>query len=77
MVEFALTPADRAYLDTAFTYNPPMGDQEKRYQEIRTVFRTAAETILRTCPPSRERSIALTQLEISMMMANASIAREI
>ena len=33
------------------------------------------QAILRNCPPSRERSLALTKLEESLFWANAAIAR--
>lgn len=71
-----LSPEDRAYLDRTFTYHPPVGDQRDRYTAIRAAARTTAETILLMCPPSRERSLALSSLEIAVMWANASIARK-
>lgn len=43
---------------------------------IRAAARIAAETILLMCPPSRERSLALTNLEQAVMWANASVARQ-
>lgn len=70
-----LTPADVAYLARAFTYHPPVGNQVDRYALIRAQTHRLAETILLTCPPTRERASALTRLEEAMMWANASIAR--
>lgn len=58
-----------------FTYHPPKGDQAARYNHLRAVARSLALDIASTCPPSRERSIALTKLEEAVMWANASIAR--
>ena len=47
--------------------------------EVIETFRGAAiglgEHILRVCPPSRERSLAITNLEQTVMWAVASIAR--
>jgi hypothetical protein len=43
--------------------------------EIRDTAKHLAELLLRRCPASRERSLALTKLEESVMWANASIAR--
>ena len=34
-----------------------------------------AATILELCPESRERSVALTELETAVFWANASVAR--
>lgn len=70
-----LSDEDRAYLDRTFTYHSPTGDQAGRYVAIRASARIAAETILLMCPPSRERSLALTNLEQAVMWANASVAR--
>lgn len=68
---------DKAYADIAhrFTYHPPKGDQPHRYNYLRQQAYTLAIDILRNCPESRERSLALTKLEEAIMWANASIAR--
>lgn len=70
-----LSAEDRAYLDKTFAHHPPNYEQAERYQTIRTQFRALAEILLLTCPPSRDRSVALTNLETAMFWANASIAR--
>lgn len=57
-----------------FTYHPPFGDQPHRYQEIRLHARNLAERINSCCPESREKSLALTNLQQAVMWANASIA---
>lgn len=62
-------------LDNNFTYHPPFGDQAQRYTELREDAGSFAALILQKCPESRERSLALTKLEESVMWANASIAR--
>lgn len=62
-------------IEARFTYHPLKAGQQERYQEIRAVARDVAITILQSCPESRERSLALTKLEESVMWANASIAR--
>ena len=58
-----------------FTYHAPKDDQPERYTYLRHVAETLAVDILRNCPPSRERSLALTKLEEAIFWANASIAR--
>jgi hypothetical protein len=67
-----MTPED---LQKRFTYHPPKGDQAHRYELIRDIARNFAETIDRLAPDSREKSLAVTHLEESVMWANAAIAR--
>jgi len=62
-------------VDRLFTYHPPYGNQSDRYEELRRLGKHLARIMLTLCPPSRERSIALTKLEEAIMWANASIAR--
>jgi hypothetical protein len=62
-------------LENNFTYHPPKGDQQERYVRLRDEAKGLAGTILDLCPDSRERSVALTNLEQAVMWANASIAR--
>lgn len=62
-------------LENAYTYHAPKGDQIERYQDIRSAVRKVADLINKSCPPSRERSLAFTKLEEAVMWANASIAR--
>ena len=57
------------------SYHRPHGDQQERYGEIRNTARGFADILIRCCPESRELSIALTQLEDTVMWANAAIAR--
>jgi len=64
-----------AALETNFVYHSPKDDQPARYQLLRDAAKQGAELIFRNCPPSRERSLAITKLEESVMWANASIAR--
>lgn len=73
--EIEIPNADTEYILNRFTYHPPKGDQAARYNHLRAVARSLALDIASTCPPSRERSIALTKLEEAVMWANASIAR--
>jgi hypothetical protein len=61
--------------DNVFRYHPPIGDQEDRYALLRAKAREVAELVLELVPPSRERSLALTNLEQAGFWANAGIAR--
>lgn len=62
-------------IENNFTYHPPFGTQGVRYGEIRTAAKTLAYLFEFHCPNSRERSLAMTKLEESVMWANAAIAR--
>jgi hypothetical protein len=61
-------------LEISYTYHSPKGDQPERYVEIREAAKNLAKTILECAPPSRERSVALTQIELGVTMANKAIA---
>lgn len=58
-----------------FTYYVPSEDQTRRYVELRAAYLQLALKINELCPDSREKSVALTELETSQFWANASIAR--
>lgn len=66
---------DLETIENNFTYHSPKQDQPERYEQIRSKAKELALLILGCCPDSRERSIAFTQLEDTVMWANASIAR--
>jgi hypothetical protein len=66
---------DRARAKKDFSYHAPKEDQIPRYNDIREMAHAFALSLLQNCPPSRERSLALTNLEQAVMWANASIAR--
>jgi hypothetical protein len=72
---YKLSEEDAKRLESDFTYHAPKGTQPARYEEIRAKAKELAEMILLDCPPSRERSLALTSLDDVVMRANASIAR--
>lgn len=62
-------------LKNDFTYHTPNESQIKRYGQIRHEAGLFAGILLMYCPPSRERSLALTNLETAVFYANAAIAR--
>ena len=61
-------------LTNLFSYHKPFGDQEVRYDIIRSQAKTLAIHIEKWCPRSREKSLAITKLQECVMMANAAIA---
>ena len=64
-----------AEMDKRFTYHPPKENQAKRYETVRMFAKTYAMFLDKTCPDSRELSLALTKIEESVFWANAAIAR--
>lgn len=62
-------------IERDFTYHAPQGDQAERYRKIREGAKALALLMVDLCPDHRERSLALTKLEESVMWANSSIAR--
>jgi hypothetical protein len=62
-------------LDNRFKYHAPKLGQPEKYTAIREKAKELAEMINALCPESREKSLAVTNLEECSMWANASIAR--
>lgn len=62
-------------LENNFKYHSPKEGQPEKYTAIREKAKELAYLIDAECPVSRERSIAMTNLETTVMWANASIAR--
>jgi hypothetical protein len=62
-------------LNKRFTYHAPKEGQPQKYEAIRAKALELAELLNELCPDSREKSLAVTSLEESVMWANASIAR--
>ncbi len=62
-------------VENVFMYHAPKANQPEKYTEIRNTAKKIAELYMILCPDSRERALALTKLEESVMWANASIAR--
>lgn len=62
-------------IENNFVYHAPKEGQNDRYITLRQKAREFAMYLAQNCPPSRELSVALTELETCMMWANAAIAR--
>lgn len=62
-------------IEKNFSYHAPKEGQPEKYVSIREKAKELAYLIDELCPNSREKSIAMTELETSVMWANASIAR--
>lgn len=66
---------DAKNLENNFVYHAPKEGQTERYERIRREAKGLATVMIHNCPPSRELSVALTELETAVMWANAAIAR--
>jgi hypothetical protein len=75
MTTYEPSDKDKKNIENNFKYHAPVDDQQARYEENRLLFRALANRLSTTCPPSRELSLALTNLEQAQFWANASIAR--
>lgn len=75
MISYEPSEKDKKNIDNNFRYHAPKDGQPEKYEEIRAQAKALAEKLVKLCPPSRELSLALTELESSVMWANASIAR--
>ncbi len=58
-----------------FQYHAPKTGQPEKYLVIRAAAKDLAGIIAAACPDSREKALAVTCLEESVMWANAAIAR--
>jgi hypothetical protein len=61
-------------IDAIFTYHKPFGTQNDRYVKMRERARDLALLINESTPESREKSLAITSLQQTIMWANAAIA---
>lgn len=62
-------------IENIYKYHAPTDAKAEKYAEIRRHAKILAILIVRTVPEGRERSLALTKLEESVMWANAGVAR--
>lgn len=62
-------------IENNFKYHSPKDDQPERYPILRDAGKDLAYKIITLTPPSREQSLALTNLEQAIFWANAAVAR--
>ncbi|MFB0840963.1 Acb2/Tad1 domain-containing protein [Paenibacillus oleatilyticus] len=62
-------------IENNFKYHAPKEGQPAKYDALREKAKELAYLIEELCPASRERSVAMTELETAVMWANAAIAR--
>lgn len=75
MSESVNTPTVKTSIENNFSYHAPKPGQTEKYQELRERAKSLANLIDRLCPMSREKAVAMTELESCVMWANAAIAR--
>ena len=68
---------DRAEIEKRFAYVAPDQTRAPLHENTRSEYTRLAETMARVLPESREKSLAITALEESLMWANAAIARNV
>jgi hypothetical protein len=61
-------------IDATFIYHKPFGSQPERYVALRSKAYELATLIDMHCLDSREKSLAITNLQQTIMWANAAIA---
>lgn len=62
-------------IENNFMYHAPKEGQPEKYTALREKAKELAYLVEELCPNSREKSLAITNLENAVMWANASIAR--
>jgi hypothetical protein len=62
-------------IENNFKYHAPKEGQPEKYEKIRNLAKELAYLIDAEVPNGREKSLAMTNLEQSVMWANAGIAR--
>ncbi len=62
-------------IENNFKYHAPKEGQPEKYQTLRDKAKELAYMLDELCPNSREKSLAMTNLEQAVFWANASIAR--
>ena len=70
-----MTRTNGAEIEHRFSYHAPSESKRVVHENVRMVYRQLAHEVSDTLPESREKSLALTALEESLMWANAAIAR--
>ncbi|AJK28055.1 hypothetical protein M5W70_09205 [Paenibacillus larvae] len=62
-------------IENNFKYHAPKPEQTEKYTAIREKAKELAYLVDDLCPNSREKSLALTNLEQAVMWANAALTR--
>lgn len=72
VIRYELSEADKKRIEQ-WHYHGSVPDTQ-RFKDINDKTRELAKFMMERCPPSRQLSLALTELEMVRMWANAAIA---
>jgi hypothetical protein len=67
---------EEAEINSRFGFHKPDAEGVSKMTSIRKKIRELAHLIQATCPESREKATALTQLSFVMMAANSAIVQQ-
>ena len=67
-------PSDDYALNELFSYHPPFGDANLRYENIRSAAKQFAKAVLINVPPGADRTAAIRKIREAVMTANAGVA---
>jgi hypothetical protein len=62
-------------INKRFDHHPPDKVKAARHEHMRAAYKRLAELVDEELDDTREKSLAMTELETSLMWANAAIAR--
>lgn len=62
-------------IDRRFDHHVPDEEKQLRHESVRHSLKDCAVCVNDLCPDGREKSLAMTYLELAMFCANAAIAR--
>lgn len=69
-------PVDSVDIGNRFSFHPAdTTEKQEAHERIRSYCRELAETLNAELPEGREKSLAITHLEETMMWSNAAVAR--
>ena len=71
-----ITVEEIAEVNRPYGFGPVSEDQKVRMTALREDFRDTALMVLKTTPPSRARSLALTHLQTAKMFAVQAVVDE-
>lgn len=74
--ENAIEAQDIEAVEWNFTYHAPATEDIAKYQEIREAAKALSLRLVKLCPRTPERTLALRAIENGVMWANAAIARQ-
>lgn len=67
---------DQTDIDNRFKFHPAdTPEKQEAHERVRSYCRELAQTLNAELPEGREKSLAITHLEETMMWSNAAIAR--